>query len=84
MRTTKIDGYTFVHNGDFTGTVALQIPHGDVHNWPDYAVIELPFSVIAELVGQTLKAETIREIDQESGLDFLGIYNDDDDDGDDE
>ncbi len=84
MRTTRIDGFTFVHNGDFSGKVSLQLPHADVHNWPDYAVIEIPFLVLAELVGRALRDETLADIMQESGLDFLGIHDHDDEDEDDD
>lgn len=79
MYKTKIDGFTFVHNGDFSDNVSLQLPHDKVQNWPDYSVIEIPFVVLAELVGRAIKAETMAEINEESGLEFLGIHHHDDD-----
>ncbi len=88
MRTSKINGFTFHHNTDFSGNVAVQVSHDAVQNWPDGAVVEIPFLVLAELVGQRMKQEAINEIETESGLEFLGLDTVDDmpemQDGDDE
>lgn len=79
MITSRIEGVTFHHNGDFSGNVAIAVPHTSVQNWPDHAVIEIPFLVLAELVGRKLKSDLMAEIEMESGVEFLGLDDDVDD-----
>lgn len=73
MITSKIDGYTFHHNGDFSGKVSVAIPHDQVQNWPTHAVLEIPFLVLVELVGRALQRKQIALIEMETGIEFLGI-----------
>lgn len=85
MINISINDYLFKMSNDLSEDISLVLPHDKVENWPDNYVVRIPFAVMAELVGQIIKRKSIEDLEEESGLEYLGIHmHSDDDDWDDD
>ncbi len=64
--TTEIQGFTFTHDGDYSGEVEVQ----DTSD-PGGAPFAVPFSALAAFVAGYVVGEKIREIENAATLDIL-------------
>lgn len=61
------------HNGDYSGDVIIDILPKD-HAVGDLAEeFIVPFSALAELVGQAFLSKKIRDLEEKSGIEALGL-----------
>ena len=68
--TTEIQGYTFTHNGDFSGDVDIVDTSRGPASWNNEP-ITIPFSVLADFVAQYIVGERIAALENAATLDVL-------------
>ncbi len=72
MHTTEIDGFMFVHHGDYSGDVKIWAV-GDSPGQHAEPALEIPMTVLVQLVAEYVRAEKIAELEQLAAAALLGL-----------
>lgn len=63
--TTEIDGYVFIHDGDFTGIVTIKPDAGDGNQ------VDIPMGALEAFVAEKHRAEAIAQLEQADPADVF-------------
>ncbi len=66
MHTTKIDAFTFTHNGDFSGNVEIRRT-----SWERSVFV--PACDLRAFVAEMVRAEKLRAVEQATPAELLGL-----------
>lgn len=67
--------WTIHHNGDYSGNVKMIVSTEWIEKSSEpFWLVNIPFEVLEELVGQKMQSDQISKLEQMTGIEFLEIH----------